>query len=161
MDVLQVHILVQVRSPIALKLSSGWTNRHSVNGVTSSGLIYPTKKKRWRVSSANGAPQFLYVGGNPRQPVDSVHDSMRLDEITAAPQDLGNFEKQCEISKGIRTSCKRLSLLSVMCFILFSYGEAKFLLGIVMTCETRVFSQASPEKDDFCEQCTCSKRSGR
>lgn len=91
------------------------------------------KKKRWRVSSTNAVPQFLYVGGNSRQPVDSIHDSMRLDKLTAASQDLGNFEEQWEINKGIRMLRKRQqnNLFSTMCFILFSYIVSKFLLGIV------------------------------
>lgn len=85
------------------------------------------------MSNTNAVPQFLYVGGNSRQPVDSIYDSMCLDKLTAASQDLGNFEEQYEINKGIRMLCKRQqkNLLSVMCFTLFWYIVSEFLLGIV------------------------------
>lgn len=38
-------------------------------------------------------PQFLDIGGNPREAVDAVHHAVLLNELCAALEDLGNWEK--------------------------------------------------------------------
>lgn len=59
-------------------------------------------------SVCNPLPQFLNVWGNPREAVDAIHHSVLLNELCAAPEDLGHCQQERKTSTSLLLVWQRL-----------------------------------------------------
>lgn len=67
-------------------------------------------------------PQFLYVGGDSRQPVDSIYNSMCLNKLTAASQHQRNCRKHTVTQSNKMTW--NLYKFSFKCFIKMVFRQS-------------------------------------